>query len=731
MVSPALRELGRAYASILFLDRAWVGALCAAATFIYPNVGFSGLLAAFTSLLVARALNFPRRPYHVHVLNSLLVGLSIGAFFQLDAYVAALIVLAATFTVFVTFALSHALWRWLRIPALSLPFVVMAVIAALIAHSYSPLRRYDALLSMPPEWLGAPVDALFSSLGAALFTPHPLAGALLFVAMMLRSRYLALLAIGGYAVGLAIFTFVTQQADASLLMWSGFNFILCALAVGGVYMIPGWASFVLAMSASAISALLCAALMPVALTYSIPIMALPFLTVTLTLLAALPLRESVKPPWLARTPGLPEANFEQARLFTIRSGAFDSVPLLPPFFGEWRVYQGFNGKHTHKAPWQHALDFYLTDNERSFRGDGRRADDFLCFDLPVVSPAHGVVVRVQDSLSDNRPGEVDVRNNWGNFVLIRLASGLHVLLAHLRQHSVQVKEGQTVTPGAPLAHCGNSGRSPQPHLHLQVQRDAALGSPTHPFHLCSVLLRSGTTGAEYRVVNCPGEGDWIEAAAPDPMFASRVHLPVGRRMTFNLRSPHGSERRVSLDVDLTLTGQFRLGGESGAGAAFEEAHGVLAFYDRSGPRDRMLDLWLVAMGLTPLTERAQSWSDAPSIYLFPLPLLLRAALAVMRPLGGGVDSRYTRRWDAAQQRWLQSGTHVLILGPWRWTWISHAEINVDEGCVALSLHCGDEAWRATLAHSEMRGDDGVPAVATIVSDTDQPARANTHERRAG
>ena len=43
--------------------------------------------------------------------------------------------------------------------------------------------------------------------------------------------------------------------------------------------------------------------------------------------------------------------------------------------------------------------------------------------LPVLSPAHGQVVRVCDHLADNPPGEVDTKNNWGNFVLVRLDSG--------------------------------------------------------------------------------------------------------------------------------------------------------------------------------------------------------------------------------------------------------------------------------------------------------------------
>ena len=34
------------------------------------------------------------------------------------------------------------------------------------------------------------------------------------------------------------------------------------------------------------------------------------------------------------------------------------LTLLPPFLGQWQVYQGFDGPHTHKDQWRFALDFH-------------------------------------------------------------------------------------------------------------------------------------------------------------------------------------------------------------------------------------------------------------------------------------------------------------------------------------------------------------------------------------
>ena len=48
---------------------------------------------------------------------------------------------------------------------------------------------------------------------------------------------------------------------------------------------------------------------------------------------------------------------------------------------------------------------------------------------------------------------------------------------HLKQNSVKVKKGDTVKQGDPIAECGNSGNSPGPHVHFQLQNTAGFPTP--------------------------------------------------------------------------------------------------------------------------------------------------------------------------------------------------------------------------------------------------------------
>jgi urea transporter len=730
------KALPRAYANVLFVDHLWVGLLMIAATLWYPNIGIAGLLGAVAGLLTAQLFKFPNDSGGLQIYNSLLVGLSLGAFYELNGYVVALIVLGAVLAVLITVALADGLWRLDRLPVLSAPFIIVVLFTTPVARRYSSLSDFLGLAEPQHSLLTPWLDGFFSSLGSIFFSPQPIVGLLLFVGIFWRSRYLAFLAFIGYGFGYLVFNWLTDNPHPGLVVWTGFNFSLTAMAIGGFYIVPGLAGAALALLAVAICALLVVATQDFLMVYGLPIIAIPFIVTTIVTLSALGKRYALARPWIAPQPGLPEVNYDRARLAQVRNGEFNSVPLLPPFYGTWEIYQGFDGPHTHKDLWRHALDFYMTEQGQSFSNHGANLDDYFCFALPVVSPVNGKVVRAFDQLPDNAPGEVDVKNNWGNFILIRLENGLHVLLAHLQQHSIKVSEDDYVTPGTQLAACGNSGRSPQPHVHLQVQRGANLGSPTQPFHLTSVLVRDEKDQLEYQLVSRPSEGNSVQAVEQDEQLSTQLHLPVGRTLRYcissvNKQQEKSEEKEVELHVELTLLGQFRLVSDSGASAAFEEVNGVLAFYDRQGPKDMLLDSWLLANGLTPLTDRAHRWHDAPPANLLPLSFIQRAWLWLWRPLGCGLKTRYQRQWQQDSGQWLQSGEHELPLGRNTLTASTESVLNPLHGCVQLKLKMGSQKWSAKLVDTGQVSDRGVPGwhqgAPQFLGVKDEPAASVEHD----
>jgi Peptidase family M23 len=109
---------------------------------------------------------------------------------------------------------------------------------------------------------------------------------------------------------------------------------------------------------------------------------------------------------------------------------------------------------------------------------------FPGFGRPILAPVHGLVVGLHDTAPDHQAfrGLPSVgyaltqrrraAAGWvalaGNHVMIQTRDGLVVAVCHLQLRSVQVELGQSVRVGQPLGHCGNSGNSTEPHVHLQA-----------------------------------------------------------------------------------------------------------------------------------------------------------------------------------------------------------------------------------------------------------------------
>jgi urea transporter/murein DD-endopeptidase MepM/ murein hydrolase activator NlpD len=690
-----VRSLTKAYAAVFFCQSPWVGAWFAALTWWTPRAALGGLTGLFAAMLWTRLFHLAAAG-RLHLVNGLLCGLTIGAFHAVEAAFFLWILLAALLSTLLAHWFGALFWKTARLPVLSLPFNIAcwAVFLAWQAGAPSALPAGALTAENTPlfwPWL----DSFFISIGWLLLAPNPLAGALVFAGILATSRYLALLAATGYGMGMAT-CFVLGGGDTSMI---AYNFALSAMALGGFFAVPGRASFLAAIAAS-VTAAWCAMVLDTLLhPLHLPLLTMPFLCATSVFLGSLGARPGAREPILTLDhPALPEINYERARLAQARGGNADSLPLQPPFHGEWRITQGFNGPHTHRSPWQHALDFDIADDGRNHGGDGTAREDFFCFGAPLLAPIAAQVVRLRDDLVDVLPGESDVANNWGNFLLLRTGAGLHVLLAHLKRSSIKVRIGEWVAAGQPVASCGSSGRSPVPHLHLQVQLEEQLGSPTRTFHLTNVLLRGNNLAREFRLFHLPSVGEEVSTALSDERLSAAVRLSRDRALAYRFRaSRDGAPEPATLRAKLTLLGQCRLETGSGASAAYEETPSVLGFYDRNARSDCMLDLWLLAVGLTPFSAVADHWDDRPPARLLPLSAGQRLLCALLRPLGASCDSRYERRWDEASGAWLQEGRHSLRLAPGiAWHCQTQAWIEPGRGISRLCLEMQDVRWEAEL-----------------------------------
>jgi len=162
-------------------------------------------------------------------------------------------------------------------------------------------------------------------------------------------------------------------------------------------------------------------------------------------------------------------------------GYKDVTKLKLPFAGAWFVDQGgrsiFQNLNFMSEDQRFSMDFVLLKNGRPFSGDGSDNAQYYCFGQPLLAPADGQIVDVQDGYQDNAPGRPVPDSPKGNAVLISHGNAEFSLLDHLKQNSIKVNKGDKVKQGDVVGECGNSGPSPAPHIHYQLQNSAGLPLP--------------------------------------------------------------------------------------------------------------------------------------------------------------------------------------------------------------------------------------------------------------
>jgi len=183
-------------------------------------------------------------------------------------------------------------------------------------------------------------------------------------------------------------------------------------------------------------------------------------------------------------------------------------------------------------------------------------------------------------------------------------------------------------------------------------------------------------------------------------------MEVGKTWHYDV-AIHCQNMTRQLHVDISLLGELRVVSDTGASSAFIHDAGVFACYDRNDVKDVFLDAWLLALGLTPLNEGSLHWQDQAPSRLLPKTWQENLVSTLCLPLGGGLDSQYTRQWQT--DRWLQSAEHELAL-PFvsAITAKSTAHIVPHLGCQQFTLESHRVSIRADLLKISQQADAGIP-----------------------
>ncbi|MFA6128717.1 MAG: urea transporter [Bacteroidales bacterium] len=543
------------YSQVFFSDHPVFALLIILITFIVPASGIAGIAGVCISILLAVWLGLDRILISKGIFsyNTLLVTLPLGLFFQPGFPLILLVVLAAILTFFLTVVFRSAFLKS-NLPFLSWPFLISLWIIMLAVRQFSSIEVGDQSLfiwnrlyevgGIPlvhgVEWLNRlyipqSLKTYLISLGAIFFQYNLIAGFVIAFGLMISSRIAFLLSLTGFFTAYIFYALIGLDINTLNYTYIGFNYILTAIAIGGFFMIPSVFTFLWTIILIPVVALLTVSMEELLAGSTLSIYALPFNLVVPVFLYALQQRKStpagLQPVIIQHNS--PEKNLYAWSNFHNRLSRRAWVLFRLPFLGKWTVSQGHNGKHTHQSDWRFAWDFVkMGPDDRTYSGPGTELTDYLCYGKPVYPAGNGVVDSVVDGVPDNKPGDANTTQNWGNTVVIMHAPGLYTKYSHLKPGSIRIKTGEYVLTHTELAQTGNSGRSPEPHLHFQFQVEPNIDAATldYPFgyYLCE---KDGLNSL--KSYDRPAEHDHIANLIPDGLMKKALHFVPGQKIRVN------------------------------------------------------------------------------------------------------------------------------------------------------------------------------------------------------
>jgi Peptidase family M23 len=250
-------------------------------------------------------------------------------------------------------------------------------------------------------------------------------------------------------------------------------------------------------------------------------------------------------------------------------------------------------------------------------------------------------VRVVDDLPDCAIGTVDAEHNWGNYVVLYDERGFYVEISHLAQCSMKVIQGDRIARGDFIGCCGNSGYSPQPHIHIQVQLTPEVGAATVPFSFANLTVdRVFCTDAT------PAQHNILAPIAPHPALAQALTFPLDTELHFRVLCRDRNIGNLTIINRMAIDGSFYF--DSGKAKLFYSIDRDCFMCHQLAGADRDLALLAISLPKLPLVHNTgQMWADYLPIGLFTTGFRRGLYLFASSFWPHLASARYLGQWQSA------------------------------------------------------------------------------------
>lgn len=520
-------------------------------TFMTPQIGLVGLgFILFFHLLLVR-LGYSKLEIRSGVLgfNAVLVGLSIAYSYEINKFFIGLFFIAILISVVITIWCKNYFGKY-HLPFLTIPFFIIVNIISMSTKSFDVFNVnmdfvfhentlvflnqnnwYRMVHSLDLITIPNHFKVFLITLSTIFYQKSVLGGLLILFGMFIFSRIAVLYAFIGFYSALFFYHIMGGNLENLTYFYSGVNFIFLAIALGCYFYIPNIYSILLVFFLSPILMFIMITLGKIMFVFQMNSMSMSFSILTSITLYILYSRHDYKLIIPANTSyNSPEKALYDYLHHLKRKVVNPYYTMFLPFWGEWFVSQGYDGKITHLGDWGKALDFVICDEKQdTYNNYGQKLVDFYCYNKPILAPADGYVYDAINYVEENEINEVNVLQNWGNSIIINHLNGLYSQISHIKKDSFLVNIGDYVKKGTIIATCGNSGRSPEPHIHFQAQHIPTFGAKTVPLPL-SYFIENKDNLLSLKINEIPEENTIISNVEPLDLLHNAFNFKPNNRL---------------------------------------------------------------------------------------------------------------------------------------------------------------------------------------------------------
>lgn len=523
-------------------------------TFLTPHLGLTGLAAIVLVNFIAHKIGVNRDLIHdgLYGFNALLLGLFLGYQYQYNWSFLLLFIISIFLVLIISVWLNGILSRN-KLPFLSFPFVITYAIVVLSAGNFSHIflnEDYAFAINHIAREQVSPVYQFshvlddiqlpnfilyyFKTLSATFFQTSILGGVLIAAGLLYFSRIAFTLSLVGFASAYLFYLlFGANVADLNHNL-VGSNFIFMAIGIGCFYIVPNFYSYLSVVVLTPILLMLMIFLNKTLGVFQLKSFTLAFSVIISLFLLFLQHR------WFQRFLQLVTIQYYSAEKTIYKYSSslkrFKNAHLYKvqlPFWGSWNVSQGYQGKITHLGEWGSALDFVIVDEKKqTYKSPGTVREDYYCYNKPVVAPMDGYVYAIYNNVEENEISGVDIEHNWGNTIIMNHLNGLYSQISHIKKDSFKVEEGEYVKKGTLLAACGNSGRSPEPHIHFQFQTEPTIGAKTLAYPIAYYIEEKENGNRELKISEIPKENSIISNIEAKEILVKAFNFLPGNTIKF-------------------------------------------------------------------------------------------------------------------------------------------------------------------------------------------------------